>query len=74
MVSRKGGCSELNGSSHQSEVQLLVGRGCWSLIFCWFVPNRSRHAQDDRVAVMVTMVTAMPDHRRCENCAEVELA
>jgi len=27
MVSRAGGCSELNGSSHQSEVQLLVGRG-----------------------------------------------
>jgi len=48
--------------------------GCWSVIFCWFVPNRSRHAQDDRVAVMVTMVTVMPDHRRCENCAEVELA
>jgi len=27
MVFRAGGCSELNGSSHQSEVQLLVGRG-----------------------------------------------
>jgi len=27
MVSRAGGCSELNGSSHQSEVKLLVGRG-----------------------------------------------
>jgi len=27
MVSRAGGCSELNGSSHQSEVQPLVGRG-----------------------------------------------
>jgi len=27
MVSRAGGCSELKGSSHQSEVQPLVGRG-----------------------------------------------
>jgi len=27
MVSRAGGCSELNESSPQSEVQLLVGRG-----------------------------------------------
>jgi len=27
MVSMADGCSELNGSSHQSEVQLLVGRG-----------------------------------------------
>jgi len=37
MVSRKGGCSELNGSSHQSEVQLLVGRGlleCDLLLVC----------------------------------------
>jgi len=27
MVSRAAGCGELNGSSHQSEVQPLVGRG-----------------------------------------------
>jgi len=27
MVSRAGGCSELIGSSHQSEVEPLVGRG-----------------------------------------------
>jgi len=27
MVSRAGGCSELNGLSYQLEVQLLVGRG-----------------------------------------------
>jgi len=27
MVSRAEGCGELNGSSHQSEVQHLVGRG-----------------------------------------------
>jgi len=27
MASRAGGCCELNGSSHQSEVQPLVGRG-----------------------------------------------
>jgi len=41
MVSRADGCSELNGSSHQSEVQLLVGSG---LLECepMFVPNRSR--------------------------------
>jgi len=31
MVSRAGGCSELNGSSHQSEVQLLLG---WGLFEC----------------------------------------
>jgi len=29
--------------------------------------------QDDRVVAMVTMVTAMPDHRRYGNYAEVEL-
>jgi len=38
-----------------------------------FLPSRSRHSEDYRVATMVTMVTAMPDHRRCGNCAEVEL-
>jgi len=27
MVSRAGGCSEPNGTSHQSEVQPLVGMG-----------------------------------------------
>jgi len=27
MVSRAGGCGEFNGSSHQSEVKPLVGRG-----------------------------------------------
>jgi len=27
MVFRAGGCSELNGTSYQSEVQPLVGRG-----------------------------------------------
>jgi len=27
MVFRAGGCSELNGTSHQTEVQPLVGRG-----------------------------------------------
>jgi len=36
-----------------------------------FVPNRSRHTQNDGVAAMVT---AMQDHRRCGNCAEAELA
>jgi len=34
----------------------------------------SRHSQDDCVAAMVTMVTAMPDPRRCGKCAEVKLA
>jgi len=55
--------SELNWPSHQSEVHLLVGRGlleCDSLLV------------KDHVGV--TNVCAIPDHRRCGNCVEVELA
>jgi len=66
---------ELNCTSQQLDVQPLVERGLLECdpLLAMFVPNRSRHSQDDRVAAMVTMVTAMPDHRRCGNCAEVEI-